>query len=70
MPYYKGETVSDPFLQGMIEAYRRAYDAVAGAGTAESGDEVIITRLEKANAEQVGAAALGTEDAEDTTEAE
>jgi hypothetical protein len=65
---YLGKAVSDDYLQGLIVAYRDAYEAVTG--NAEDADQPILDRL---TAEKVvtknGAADLGEKDAKAATPA-
>lgn len=63
MPYYRGEQVSDAYLQSMLLAYRQAY-INAGGPDYEDGDQNLLDKFSAAGiVDASGAAGLGRADA-------
>jgi len=63
MPYYRGEVVSDGYLQSMLTAFRQAY-INAGGPDYEDSDQPLLDQLSAANiVDASGAAGLGRQQA-------
>jgi hypothetical protein len=61
MPTYLGQTVSDEYLQGLLENYRQGQQD-AGAPV-EDGDQAILDRLDECGVtKNTGAAVVGRHD--------
>ena len=63
MPYYRGEQVSDAYLQGMLLAYRQAYINAGGPDYEDSDQNLLDKFSSRGIVDNSGAAGLGREDA-------
>lgn len=66
MPYYRGEVVSDAYLQSLLTAYRQAYSNAGGPDYEDSDQPLLDLFASRGIVDTSGAAGLGrTQAAED-----